>query len=166
MYYSTRKEEFPAVIHNTDLRLLWCRRNLTDSLREYFRGKLYESRKKREGGSGTNQYTKVELAQNDPVPNEKDNYLSSETHDQFCITNNHNLQVKKSTAEIIAKEQKVSPATVKRSYQYSQAIDTIGNTCGEEIKQKILKEEIRVTKEEVIPLLQKFYSLSWVTAPI
>lgn len=133
------------------------RRNLTDSLREYFRGKLYESRKKREGGSGINQYTKVELAQNDLVPKLKDNYLSSETHDRFCLTNKHNLQVKKevipvetkSTAEIIAKEQKVSPATVKRSYQYSQAIDTIGNTCGEEIKQKILKEEIRATKEEV-----------------
>jgi 16S rRNA G966 N2-methylase RsmD len=158
------------------------KRNLTDSLREYFRGKLYESRKKRERGGGdkksieyknqkaqndpfdfTNQYVKSEKAQNDPLLKEKDDYLSSETHDQFCVVNNHNLQVKKeaipvktkSTAEIIAKEQNVSPATVKRSYQYSQAIDTIGNTCGEEIKQKILKEEIRVTKEEIKSLASK-----------
>lgn len=154
------------------------RRNLTDSQREYFRGKLYESRKKREGGDKKSQEYKKSLAQNDPVifnrvaqndppahsgSKEKDNYLSSESHDQFCITNNHNLQVKKevvpvkskSTAEIIAQEQKVSPATVKRSFQYSQAIDTIASVVGEEVKQKILKEEIKATKEEIKSLVNK-----------
>ena len=38
------------------------RRNLTDSLREYFRGKLYESRKKQ---VGENRYT-IKRDQNDP----------------------------------------------------------------------------------------------------
>jgi N6-adenosine-specific RNA methylase IME4 len=110
------------------------RRNLTDSLREYFRGKLYESRKKRERGGGDKKSIeyKNQRDQNDPI----DSTL-------------------KKTAEIIAKEQNVSPGTVKRSYQYSQAIDTIGNTCGEEIKQKILKEEIKTTKEEIKSLVNK-----------
>ncbi|HNR65452.1 MAG TPA: MT-A70 family methyltransferase [Atribacterota bacterium] len=109
------------------------RRNLTDSLREYFRGKLYESRKKQEkGGDRKGQEYKNQCSQNvhiDPTP--------------------------KRTIEAIAKEQKVSPKTVQRSYQYSQAIDTIASVMGEEVKQKILNEEIKVTKEEVKTLANK-----------
>ena len=41
--------------------------NLTESQRSYLRGKRYQAEKKREGGSGSNQYTK-ELDQNDTVP--------------------------------------------------------------------------------------------------
>lgn len=96
------------------------RRNLTDSSRAYFIGRLYESRKKRQGTN--NQYVKSEKHQNDVFH--------------------------KTTAKAIATEQKTSQATVERSAQFSRAVDKIAQTCGEAVKQQILKEEIKITQGE------------------
>lgn len=98
------------------------RRNLTDSSRAYFIGRLYESRKKRLGGDYGNQYTKMASVQSEHQPK---------------------------TEKIIANEHKSSPATVRRSAQFSRAIDRIAQTCGEAVKQQILKEEIKITQGEV-----------------
>lgn len=48
------------------------------------------------------------------------------------------------TAEIIAKEQKVSAPTVKRAAEYAEAIDTITETIGKETTDKILSGEIEM----------------------
>ena len=117
----TNREDVIDWIYSNQL----SRRNLTDQSRKYLMGKQYSSRKKREGEHRGNQYTKMELAQNDPVPN---------------------------TAEKIGKERGVSAPTVKRAEEYSKAIDIIGDKCGDEIKQQILTGEIQTTQKEVVLL--------------
>ncbi len=100
------------------------RRNLTDESRTYLLGKQYERRKKREGEHTGNQYTRMELRQNDVVP----------------------------TSTKIATEQKVSSRTVERAAEYANAIDTLTETLGKETTQKILQGEINTTKNGIVAL--------------
>lgn len=72
------------------------RRNMTLSEAALIRGRLYEARKKKRGGTGANQH-RTQIAQNE---------LSA-------------------TAEVIAKEGGVSAATVKRDAQFALAVDAL-----------------------------------------
>lgn len=71
-----------------------------------------------------NQYTKMEIAQNEPFPN---------------------------TANKFAEQYKVSPATVKRAEKYADAVDSIEQTIPG-LKQEILSGELDITKNDVISL--------------
>jgi len=75
------------------------RRNVTPDVASILRGKLYNGRKKEEGAPKGNSNAGKQLGQNDPVV---------------------------STAETVAKETGVSPATVKRDAKYAEAAEKIG----------------------------------------
>lgn len=65
--------------------------------------------------------------------------------DLTCPQNEDKLK----TAECLGNEYKVSRATIERDGDYTKAIDTIADNCGEETKQKILAREIPITKKDV-----------------
>jgi len=104
------------------------KRNLTDEGRTYILGKQYEARKKREGASVGNINAK-QLPQNEGV-----------------------VSTKTETAVKIADEQKVSRATVERATEYSAAIDTLTETVGVEVTNKILSGELNTTKKGIVEL--------------
>lgn len=54
------------------------------------------------------------------------------------------------TAEKIAQEQHVSAPTVKRDADFAKAVDAVGETLGQDVKQKILSGEINVSKSGII----------------
>lgn len=60
-------QEVPQWIYQNQL----SRRNLTDEQRGYLIGKQYEHRKKRAGEHTGNQYTKMEIGQNVPIPTDE-----------------------------------------------------------------------------------------------
>lgn len=58
------------------------------------------------------------------------------------------------THERLADEYKVGPATIVRDGQFAQAVDALGETLGEEVKQEILSRELDLTKKDVLALGQ------------
>jgi N6-adenosine-specific RNA methylase IME4 len=58
----------------------------------------------------------------------------------------------KSTAEEIAREEGVSPATVRRAADFYRAINKIGEIAGADVKRQILSEEIRLNRSDVVNL--------------
>jgi len=76
------------------------RRNLSPGAARILRGKLYKSRKKEVGGDRGNQHTPKD--QIDPLP---------------------------TTAEIVAKETGVSPATIKRDAKFADVVEAAGKTA-------------------------------------
>ena len=76
------------------------RRNLTEQQRSYMIGKMYEARKKSEGGQGANQYRNMQLGQNGPV-------------------------AKKRTSESIAEELGIGENTVRRAEKFAKGVDVI-----------------------------------------
>ena len=101
------------------------RRNLTGAQRSYLRGKRYEKEKKVDKG---NQYTKPESA-------------SSKTY------------YKQKTVEKIADQNNVSPKTISNDFMFSKAIDEVRET-EPELAQKILTEEVLISKKDVVELVK------------
>ena len=95
------------------------RRNLTPEQRSYLFGKQYQERKRAQGGTGANQYTREQTPQSE------------------------------GTAQKIAAENKVSRATVERAAQFALAVDTIARNVGEEVREKILSREVPLTAKDV-----------------
>jgi len=95
------------------------RRNLTPEQRSYLIGKQYQERKRAQGGTGANQYTREQTPQSE------------------------------GTAQKIAAENKVSRATVERAAQFALAVDTIARNVGEEVREKILSREVPLTAKDV-----------------
>ncbi|GHU34913.1 hypothetical protein FACS1894105_02560 [Clostridia bacterium] len=104
-----------------------ARRNLTDEQRTYNLGYLYELRKKKNGGTGANQFSKEQLPQNEGA---------AQIHE---------------TAKIIADDNHVSRATVERAADYKAAVDIIADNVPA-LKDKILSGGLFVTKAETIRL--------------
>jgi N6-adenosine-specific RNA methylase IME4 len=101
------------------IRNLLGRRNLTPEQRAYLIGKQYQERKRAQGGTGANQYTREQTPQSE------------------------------GTAQKIAAENKVSRATVERAAQFARAVDTIAANVGEEVREKILSREAPLTAKDV-----------------
>ncbi len=59
------------------------------------------------------------------------------------------------TAEKIAKQTGVSERTIHRDAKLSEALDKITDAAGPETTQKILKEEIKMPKKDVVELSSK-----------
>ena len=95
------------------------KRNLTDEQRAYYIGKSYLNAKQKAGGDRKSQ-----------------SFAQSE-------------QMIGSTAEVIAKQHGVSSATVRRSGEFAEAVDDIGQSEGPAAKQKILSGESGQTQEEI-----------------
>ena len=100
------------------------RRNQTPEQISYFRGKLYEQKKKIHGG------------------------------DRKSSGNNFHLIPTVKTAERIAKEYNVTEKTIRNDADFAKAIDTIGKQVGEDVKHQILSGELPVTKKDVVKLAQ------------
>lgn len=96
------------------------RRNLTEQQRSYMIGKMYEARKKSEGGQGANQYTNLQLGQNGPV-------------------------AKKRTSESIAEELGIGENTVRRAEKFAKGVDAI-REVSPETADKVLSGEINPTR--------------------
>jgi len=95
------------------------RRNLTPEQRAYLIGKQYEERKKPAHGREGRTFS-------DPQS-----------------------EVPKTTAEIIAEENKVGRATVERAAKFARAVDTIAANVGEEVREKILTRDAPLTAKDV-----------------
>ena len=107
------------------------RRNLTEEQKTYMIGKMYEARKKSQGGDRGNQYTKEASAQNE-----------------------HLAKVPNRTAESIAAEVGVGRETVKRSEKFSKGIDTLRES-NPEAADAVLKGNSGATKAEISELPNK-----------
>ena len=102
------------------------RRNLTDEQRTYMIGKMYEARKKSNGGNRGNQYAKTADSQNANLANART----------------------PRTDEIIGKELGVNHSTVIRSEKFSKGIDTL-RKVSPEAADKVLNGKAGITKAEV-----------------
>lgn len=99
------------------------RRNASDEVKDYLRGKRYHAEKKSEGAPEGNANRAKQRAQNEPVER---------------------------TAERLASEYNVSPATIKRDAQFAEAVDALAGVSGPEVKAKILSGESGLTKKDVV----------------
>ena len=93
------------------------RRNATPEQLRLIRGRIYNRTKKAQGEHEGNQHTKPERAQIDPFPK---------------------------TADKLAEQFKVSPATIKRDGQLAEAVEVLG------ITEEYTKGEITATAPEII----------------
>jgi len=104
------------------------RRNLTEEQRTYMIGKLYEARKRSQGGSYGNQYTKVPCGHNVHKANQRER--------------------KKKTAESIGDEYGITGRSVQRAEKYSQGIDTLKDVSPD-AAEKVLTGRSNVTKKTI-----------------
>ena len=126
--YTVRAMEFPdkwAAIEWVCKKQLG-RRNLTDEERTVLIGKMYQARKKSNGGQGGNRYTVLQVGQNDPP-----------------------VDKPRSTAEAIAKEVGVAEPTVKRAERFAKGMDKLQAVSPEAAK-KVLKGNSGVAKKEIM----------------
>jgi hypothetical protein len=98
------------------------RRNLTPKEDSYYRGQKYNARKQPHGGD---RRTDGASAHAEQMP---------------------------TTAEQIAKQEGVSPATVRRDAEYAEALDRIEEACGREARRDILSGKIRLTRKDVVEI--------------
>ena len=61
----------------------------------------------------------------------------------------HQNEEKLTTAEKVAKEHKIGKATVERAAKFAEAVDTIAENVGEDVRHKILGREINLTAKDV-----------------
>jgi hypothetical protein len=98
------------------------RRNLTALGLSYLRGRRFELEKGRPGGTGANQHTAQQRSRNDTdTPR---------------------------TSHRLAREFKVSPATIARDARFARAVDVLAR-LGAEVKRLILSRDARLTRGEV-----------------
>jgi N6-adenosine-specific RNA methylase IME4 len=95
------------------------RRNLTKETQSYLRGLQYKREKKKNNGF-------------------EDRDLSGAQNEQ-----------RKTTAEKLAEQHKVSRETIKRDELFTDAVDTIVKNTSPEVKQKLLNKEINITKNDI-----------------
>lgn len=112
------------------------RRNLTEEQKSYMVGKMYEARKKTQGGTGANQHTaaKEQSGQN----------VQSATR----------REIKDGTAGEIGKEIGVDGRTVRRAEKFAKGIDALRES-NPEAADAVLKGNSGATKAEIAELPNK-----------
>ena len=103
------------------------RRNLTDEQRRYMIGKMYEARKRTQGGTGANQYS-VQTGQNDRTASRR--------------------ETKDGTAGIIGKEVGMSEKNVRRAERFAKGVDK-GEEVSPGFKEDILSGKTKTTFADV-----------------
>jgi hypothetical protein len=111
------------------------RRNLQPEALSYFRGKLHQVSKQKQGRKSQDYEKNMKKSQNDTF---------------FLETTDANVD----TGQSLAKELKVGRATIYRDSQYAKAVDTIARVMGEEIRPKILSKTTgkNLTKKKTLEL--------------
>lgn len=99
---------------------------MTDFQKVYLRGLQYE-REKKKSTDTLKQY------QNTP-----------------CAENTHT--VKQRTCERLAEKYKLKPDTIRQDAKFAKSVDEIGSNLGEDIKEKILNRDIKITKKDVVKI--------------
>lgn len=109
------------------------RRNLTEEQKAYMVGKMYEARKKTQGGTGANQHTaaKEQSGQNVQSANRR--------------------EIKDGTAGEIGKEIGVDGRTVRRAEKFAKGIDVLRES-NPEAADAVLKGNSGATKAEISEL--------------
>jgi hypothetical protein len=102
------------------------RRNLKPDQMSLLRGEIYNREKGKQGGTGANQHK-----QN---PQNEDSAK---------------------TAERLATQYGVSRAIIERDGQYAAAVDTLAANLGEDVREKVLSGDSKVTKESIIVLAKE-----------
>ena len=105
------------------------RRNLTESQVSYLRGKMYNTKKK---------------AAHRP------NVTKSESN---AAKGGHSDHLK--TGERLAQENDVAQKTIRRDAQFAMSVDAIKNDIIPELSQKILTEEVKLPKSDVVRLEER-----------
>ncbi len=110
------------------LRNQLARRNLTPEQASQLRGQRYNLEKHASVHRPTKSYVE---GQNDPQ---------------------HNNEAPDTTAERLAEQYKVSPATIKRDGYFAAAVDTLAENVGPEVRQDILAGDSPLGKGDIIAL--------------
>jgi ParB family chromosome partitioning protein len=97
------------------------RRNVTEIQKSYLRGLQYEREKKKSEDN-------LKRGQDSPI---RQNDASG------------------TTAKKLAEQHQVSPRTIERDAKFSNALNDLSDIAGEDIKGKILNQEIKLTKERM-----------------
>jgi hypothetical protein len=116
------------------------RRNITPEVASYLRGKRYLNLK----GDRTDN-----LKQNSP----KCKSCTSEENDNQDLLESEN-PITVDAAKTLAQQYKVSVRTVKNDARFTDAVDTLGRSLGDEVKQIILSRNSGLTKKDVLSLAQ------------
>ncbi len=106
------------------------RRNLTDEQRAFLRGKRYQAEKRADLGHGDQK--------------------SGDQNDPPITDVKPDKQVTTRTADRLGKAHGVSAPTIKRDAKFAEAVDTIGETVGDDAKAKILAGKSGLTKQAVV----------------
>ena len=132
------------------------RRNLTPEAMSYLRGKLYnlekEQGKRKDLTYGHNGH-KLEVE--NLTCDHFDHKL--ETDNLTCSQNELNLEmtISKKTAEKLAELYKVGSGTIRRDGKFANAVDTLANTVGENVRKSILSRDANLTKKKTLELAKK-----------
>jgi len=95
------------------------RRNVTPEQASYLRGQRYNREKQPQGGTGANQHTQTDHCD-----------LSA-------------------TAARLADEFKVGEAIIKRDGEFAQAVETLAQVGGEEVREAVLSRDARLPRKDV-----------------
>lgn len=121
----TREEAIQWAITNQ-----LARRNLTPERASYLRGKYYNAEKQNHGGDRASAHSE---------------------HLKLPSKKQPNNDKKIKTAEKVARETGVGQATVRRDADFAEAVETLAENIGKEIKTEILDDKV-ITKKEVVAL--------------
>ena len=144
------------------------RRNLTDTQRLNLLGQKYKNEKARY--AGTSWFRKVVKSEPEPVKPEDVNFLicdptdvafqkqkaEQEKQEKIEKAKADQFKPKKTrvqgqrSARKVAKENNVSPATVRRSEKLTDAIEKIATTAGVEKAHQLLSEDVKRSAKEII----------------
>jgi hypothetical protein len=131
-------------IANREAALSWIanhqlgRRNITPEVASYLRGKRYLNLK----GDRTDN-----LKQNSP----KCKSCTSEENDKQDLPESEN-PIAVDAAKTLAQQYKVSVRTIKNDARFTDAVDTLGRSLGNEVKQIILTRDRGLTRKDVFSL--------------
>jgi hypothetical protein len=116
------------------------RRNITPEIASYLRGKRYLNLR---GDRSDN------LKQNSP----KCNFCTSVESDGEDLPQSENI-ITSDAAKRLAQQYKVSVRTIKNDARFTDALDTLARSLGEEIKHSILTRNSGLTRKDILLLAQ------------
>jgi len=126
-----------------------ARRNVTDEQRKYLIGQRMANEKKEIGRplNNSDKVTELSISENHSNSTQNEGKQNTEVDRQNVG--------KPNTSEKIATEYGISARTVERNQDYAQAVDTIAENLGEDIKTKILSSEIKLTDKDTKELAKQ-----------
>lgn len=122
------------------------RRHLTKQQEDYLRGKLYVENKKPHGGDRKANESVEELDNGDTESSGHDAHLKNS---DVQSKEEEHLEIGVSTSEKLGNVHKVDEKTIRRDGEFAEAVDKIGEVQGDEVKQRILSDDLKISKKDV-----------------